>query len=254
MKAMDCQNLRREIDEATPGESLSLFASRHVSGCAECKTLSEQHQKLQNILSNLGTIEAPGDFDFRLRARLARERANGARFQLSGLSFGVRSAMVAALILMFGSVVFLSFRNSRNNSLTAGKTEPATVESPKAVTAAPPDVNQVATVGPSVSAQPDSSAPVKVRNGRNSGLAVARNSPRFGSREMGSTPATVIKASDLNAQNGFPIEATMQPVRVSLDNGRGSARTISLPPVSFGSQRVLAQGATPLMASSRGSW
>jgi hypothetical protein len=36
----------------------------------------------------------------------------------------------------------------------------------------------------------------------------------------------------------FPIEASSQSVKVSLDDGRGNARTISFPTVSFGSQRV----------------
>jgi hypothetical protein len=40
----------------------------------------------------------------------------------------------------------------------------------------------------------------------------------------------------------FPIEASLQPLKVSLDDGRGNARTISFPTVSFGQQRVLITG------------
>jgi hypothetical protein len=40
----------------------------------------------------------------------------------------------------------------------------------------------------------------------------------------------------------FPIETSLQSVKVSLDDGRGNARTISFPTVSFGQQRVLTTG------------
>ena len=39
----------------------------------------------------------------------------------------------------------------------------------------------------------------------------------------------------------FPINASYQSHSVSVDNGRGTSRTISLPSVSFGSQRTLSQ-------------
>jgi hypothetical protein len=40
----------------------------------------------------------------------------------------------------------------------------------------------------------------------------------------------------------FPIETSLQSLKVSLDDGRGNARTISFPTVSFGQQRVLTTG------------
>jgi hypothetical protein len=40
----------------------------------------------------------------------------------------------------------------------------------------------------------------------------------------------------------FQIDASLQSVTVSLDDGRGNERTISFPTVTFGSQRVLANG------------
>jgi hypothetical protein len=73
---------------------------------------------------------------------------------------------------------------------------------------------------------------------------------------MASTPARVIRPDELVAagHSVFPIEASPQALKVSLDNGRGSSKTVSVPGVSFGSQRVLTQNASPLLASSRGAW
>ncbi|HKO96978.1 MAG TPA: hypothetical protein VJU86_08305 [Pyrinomonadaceae bacterium] len=252
MRTTDCNNLRREIDGATPGRLRSAFANRHLNECPECKSFSEQTVKLQEILSGLGTVEAPGDFNFRLRARLAGEKPAGGYFSLSGFSFGYRSAAVAMLLLVFGAVAFLNLRPSSNDSLTANKIQPVAVNPAPQVpasTAAP------APAAPAV-IPPDYTAEAARKTGtKSSALASHRANPRMGTRDMGSRPATVIKASDLNAQRSdFPIDSLSQPVRVSLDNGRGNSRTISLPPVSFGSQRVMSQGSPAYVATARGSW
>jgi hypothetical protein len=252
---MNCQNVRQEVDETAPGDLLSAFARRHMSACRDCRAFSEEHQKLQDILSSLGTIEAPGDFDFRLRARLAGEKASNAHFPLSfaNLSFGVRAAAVAALLVVFASVAFFNFKPSSNNSLVADNSTPST----KAVDgkATPVAVAPVVVDARPVAANEGNVVPRRGVRPRLGAFATAQNTPRIGTRVMGSTPAPIIKASDLNASAAdYPIGSSAQPMRVSLDNGRGSSRTISLPPVSFGSQRVLAQGSAPLMASARGSW
>ena len=255
MRTMNCQNVRREIDETAPGDLLSAFARRHMTACRKCRAFCEEHQKLQDILSSLGTIEAPGDFDFRLRARLAGEKAGNAHFPLSfaNLPFGFRAAAVATLLVVFGAVAFLNLKPSSNNSLVADNS----TTSPKAVDGnKTPPAAVVAPVAHETKAVADegSVAPRRTVAPKLSTFATARNTPRIGIREEASTPARIIRASDMNARADYPIESSAQPMKVSLDNGKGSSRTISLPPVSFGSQRVMAQGSAPLMASSRGSW
>jgi hypothetical protein len=256
MRTMDCQNLRREVDETAPGDLLSGLSNRHLGVCPECRTFSEEERKLQNILSSLGTIEAPGDFDFRLRARLAGEKAGNAHFPLSNLSFAFRAAVVATLLVVFGSVAFFNFKPSSNSALVSNNATPSTnlvdvgALQPGAVVA--PESLLATDVKPVASSQ-KGSVVQKRRVGPKSGALAS--APRMGITEMGSMPARLIKASEMNARVAdYPIESSSQPMKVSLDNGRGSSRTISLPPVSFGSQRVLAQGAAPLMASARGSW
>lgn len=79
----------------------------------------------------------------------------------------------------------------------------------------------------------------------------------MGTRDTSTVPAAVLKRLEQEGtypSGPFPINASYQSLKVSVDEGRGSARTISLPTVSFGSQRTLSQNATPLMASARGVW
>lgn len=252
MRTTDCKNLHREIDGATPGRLRSAFANRHISDCTECRSFSEETVKLQELLSTLGTIEAPGDFDFRLRARLAGQRPASSHFPLSGFSFGLRSVVVVSLLLVFGSALFLSLKTSPDKSLTANNVPPGIQAG---IQVSPAGTASVANLPATVETVPPATSEVSAprKNGiRSSAVASSRGNSRMGTREMASRPAPIIKAADLVAD--FPIESSTQPVRVSLDNGRGNSRTISLPPVSFGSQRVMSQGSAPLLASARGSW
>jgi hypothetical protein len=41
-----------------------------------------------------------------------------------------------------------------------------------------------------------------------------------------------------NAFEAFSLDASLDSFKVSLDDGRGNARTISVPTISFGSQRM----------------
>ena len=134
MRNMNCRNIRREIEEAGSAGFLSAAALSHLEVCAACQTLSRQQTNLQAILSGLGTVEAPGDFDFRLRARLAREKRMGAvSLPFGNLSFGLRSTAVAALLLLLGSaVLFVALKSNPNPSLTGGNKvtpQPVTPES-----------------------------------------------------------------------------------------------------------------------------
>ncbi len=49
-------------------------------------------------------------------------------------------------------------------------------------------------------------------------------------------------AGNSDAHAVFPIDASLQSFRVSLDDGQGNARTISVPTIRFGSQRMLPKG------------
>lgn len=248
MSTATCKSVRRDLDEAAHGELLSASAREHLAQCAECATAQQQDIRLRGILSNLGTVEAPGDFDFRLRARLATERAAAeTKLSFAGLSLGLRSAALASLFLVFGTVMFFSFRDTNNPT-----TPVATVQPPAAESVPTPNISAPGSVGSKIGETPvdNPAAHVMPRKPKTSMVASASSH----SRDLGSRPARVLRPSDLNARADFKLDGARKPMKVSLDDGSGTPRTISLAPVSFGSQRVLSQNSSPLMASARGSW
>lgn len=254
MRNMNCRNVRREIEETDAGERLSLAAREHVATCTACETLSREQASLQTIISSLGTVEAPGDFDFRLRARLAGERrGNNGNYALGSFSFGLRAAAMATVLLLLGSAfVFVTFRTRPNGpveTVAVNPGTPATVQlnaggEVKAVALQP------------VLVEPIQHQTVKRRSSGNAAVATARNN-RSESRDSSLNVAPVLLPYDPNETyptEAFQINASNQKLRVSVDDGRGASRTISLPTVSFGSQKALSQSGSPLMASARGVW
>lgn len=279
MRKMNCRSVRRKIEEVAAGELLSSSANDHMKKCPQCGTFCEERLKLREMLSSLGAVEAPGDFDFRLRARLTNEKRGGGQpFVMRNLSFGFRSAAVATILVLIGSaLLFVSLRTPPNNSLSANDTKPPST----AIDQSPKDGQQGSATNLATAANivpktdPSGVAGVKListgtrekvttnrRGGfRHSEVASVEGDAgpngRLKTRDLSSTAARVLRPGDARAATSssvFPIGASFQSLKVSLDDGRGSSRTISLPSVSFGSQRVLAQGSSPLLASARSDW
>jgi hypothetical protein len=271
MRRIDCENIRRELEAAAPSDLLSSTANEHLKTCKECGTFRDEEWKLRKLVASLGTVNAPGDFEFRLRARLAGEkRGTSQSFAVGKFSFGFRSAAFATVLLMAGSVLlFIGLRTPSHNSEVARKTGPTSI--------GPEEQNlrngEVKNVGADLPVGPQANQPVdtKLSSNESSGqhrsrsrvgfrpeeLASARDADRVRSRDLASTPATVFRSTNPGAapqSNAFPIGASYQSLKVSLDDGRGSSRTISLPSISFGSQRALTRDATPVLATARGSW
>ena len=273
MRNMNCRNIRREIEEEGSDHLLSSSAKDHIENCLECRTFSEDRLKLREMLSSLGAVTAPDDFDFRLRARLASEKRGGADpFVMRNISFGFRSAAFATILLLIGSAfLFVRFSGPADSSLSAKDTKPSSTTIDKPAIKQPGNGEQpVAQVVPGQQTNQPRTVetnlnPVSLREQRSTkrhvGLrnevAAVRDNPRIKTRDLSSTPAPVFRPTDTMATNGssvFPIGASYQSLKVLLDDGRGSSRTISLPSVSFGSQRVLAQDQSPLLASARSAW
>ncbi len=259
MKAVDCKSARLEIAAADISWQPEDHTQAHLQGCSACRSFYDQELKLRRLIGDLETISAPPDFDFRLRARLANDKTRPARrVTVGGIAFGLPSLTLATFLILVGAAfLFRSTTTIHTTGPVAVTVQPVTspalnsdqnkllpVESPiHASTAAPDDNSGRGTLA--VVRRP--------RSQRNR----APSSQRTVSRDFSNTPAEVIHhrqtASDEVAV--FPIDTPAQSLQLSLDDGNGVSRTISLPRVSFGSQRFVADGSPTLIkTSSKGVW
>jgi len=261
MRNMNCRNIRHEIEEAAPGKWLSSDANNHVLICAACETLLREQTKLRELVSSLGTVEAPDDFEFRLRARLADEKRDVAQpFRLGDFPLGLRSAAVVTILLLVGSaLMFISYSTRSNAPLKADatKVQPNQRESVPVVPKETVATNVKGGVLDTSVNPPKAPAHPQAKRHESNGTELASRRDSQRTRDLSSTSAAVLRRDQLAEAYGmsaFPIDAGYQSLKVSVDDGHGTSRTISLPTVSFGSQRSLSQGASPLMASARDAW
>ena len=225
MKDTRCEPVRRELEELTLNETFGGATAGHLRDCAECREFQRQQMKLRQIVGSLGTVNAPADFDFRLRARLAADSQRS-----SFRSFAVKGLATAAVLVVFGvGVAVVWQRNAPQGPVAeAPRTTQTKPDEQIGITKPAPEVTPTVAVNHEPKPKVERSFVVKPKR-------------TLTALDFSSERANVITNARpvLNNEAVFPIDASLQSLKVSLDDGRGNARTISFPTVSFGSQRVL---------------
>jgi hypothetical protein len=246
MRKNICEEIRRELDELMLDETCSTAAVEHLHGCGACREFQEKQTKLRQIVGSLGTVSAPADFDFRLRARLANESSSTSHFNFVP-SFTLapvllRGLAAAALLFVFATGAYL-VRNALNQSPASDQmakeaSAPAVRETPKPEEMVTPNKQEVPRKE-DVAVIPNE-RPQKNRTERPRQVAI-RNTRHLATLDSASTRAEVINgAKPLASTYAFPIDASsVQYFKLSVDDGRGNAKTISVPTISFGSQRLM---------------
>ena len=244
MKDTRCEPVRRELEESMLNDAFSATTAEHLRGCNDCREFQREQTKLRQIVGSLGTVNAPPDFDFRLRARLAAD-SQGAWFRY--WSFAVKGLATAAILVVFGVGIAVVWQRGYEQTPLAQGPQSATPagpiqpEQPKVTSSSPaPAITPTIAVNNEPKRKPERSVVVKPKRS----LVAVDFSNQRADVISNMTPA-------VNTGAVFPIDASLQSLKVSLDDGRGNARTISFPTVSFGSQRVLTTGN---QFTSKGVW
>ena len=248
MRKNNCELIRRELDELMLDETCSTTAVEHLRECGECHEFYEKQTKLREIVGSLGTVTAPADFDFRLRARLANESSNVAssfNFVASFMSWPVlrRGLVAAVLLLVFANIVFLlgTVVKNRIKNEELAKQQKTASQSNEA-----PEPKE--TVTPNKPESPKQEEVAVIPNERPQGnrterhkQVVIRNTPRLATVDSASIRAEVINGAEpVASSEAFPVDASsLQYFKLSVDDGRGNAKTIFVPTISFGSQRLM---------------
>jgi hypothetical protein len=233
-------------------------------------------------VGSLGMVAAPADFDYRLRARLAA--SNNARHR--GLFRFLPAPGVPAIALAASFAVLVAAAAVFQHGIPAGPGAPERGQLAAAATTAPGPAFTASASQPLASAPKDASAnmdgskntPAAIKNlesmsknlttelrARNRAsrslkpgderiVPAAANAvavgPASSSLESSSRPASVISLVAVQ------VPTADQPLRVSLEDRRGTTRTVSLQPVTFGSQELIRRNsASRVLASSpKGIW
>ncbi|MCA1615279.1 MAG: hypothetical protein LC800_14485 [Acidobacteria bacterium] len=268
---MDCKRCRVEIEEAGPGAGLRAAAGAHLAGCAGCRAFRAESESLRALVAGLGRVDAPHDFEFRLRARLAAEGAGRAR--VGWRTYFPRAAWAAAagcLLLAVG----VSLRPSR----TATPAAAGVGSQPSSVAKADAGGNQTDPIRrpPNVvSAATPANASVEVAKaeGAAGGSRVANNrradkprrrqtvEPRVAVEEIaaGVGGAARFDEHSRSVIGGtvipLQVSAEERPLQVTFKDMQGASRVVRVDPVAFGSREPNLSGARVVNATHKqGVW
>lgn len=257
----ECKDIRQEIDQATFADQPTDRVRAHLRGCADCSRFEAEQRALQGMMASLGTISAPPDFDFRLRARLAREKSaanNGAGLaSFLNLLKSPRPLGVAALVLLlaFGGIVIRNWLSAKDDSkLTADQAAAPAASETGIETKAPISTEtQPAINSTSTTATRERTDRIESPVSRAPHALASRKIERRATREESLSPAAVLTSGQSELGDGIvrvPLED--EGLKITIDDSRGSPRTISLPRFSFGSQRLTGHSFVPV--SSKRVW
>ena len=118
---MNCREFTNEFEERKP---LTQTATLHLNDCPNCKKMSEQQARVWQMIDALHQVNAPNNFDFRVKARIASARPID--FQPRFLPVLRYVLPLSVIILLFGFITFntLYFSNGQNEAQTSAVVPP----------------------------------------------------------------------------------------------------------------------------------
>lgn len=265
----ECKVYRREIEEAADAAGpLSAGARAHAALCRACGEELRARESVRALVGGLGKVEAPADFEFRLRARMAAAKADEGRGRIGGrwLYGFAPVALAACFVLVSATLYFRQMVRTPAPVAPAVASAPApNVEPGRAAsvnvqgrtnesTYAGGEVVKASTPAVAVAAAP------KVRKAAykpSARAAQMREVASVGGQRAVSAQNTLVGSVTGAQVIHLSVKTSAEPLRVILRDERGAERVVPLRSVSFGSQDFLSREATlkqPGAANVGGVW
>src|SRR5688572_12848362 len=260
----DCKVYRREIVEGFDGGAWSRGARAHAESCGACGEELRGRDSLPAVVRGLSKVEAPADFEYGRRARMAASGSGGRRAPLRGLRLVYAFAPVAAAacFLVVSASLYL-----RQASQTGAPEAPAVVATKPAenVVREQPEKDSAGSQvreskrtdvrpSPGVASVGKSSQqrqPIqRSRAASRMSNEVASANEARAALQRNTTVASVYAARVITGQGGpFALKTTGEPMRMILRDERGVGRVVPMRPVSFGAQELIAREGVSRQAS-----
>jgi hypothetical protein len=210
---------------------------------------------LRALVGGLGKVEAPADFEFRLRARMAAAKGGGGRGLFAGgrWLYGFAPVAVAACFVIVSATLY--FRQ-------AARTDPSAAP---AVASSPAHAGEAPQVPPSITrddidrssgpaGKAFEKAPVVVKAPAHAPAQKTR--PRavraVEAASKGEPREKVLRNTVINSVESarvlrpIAVRASAEPLRIILRDERGAGRVVPMRSVSFGSQDLLSREAATM--------
>jgi hypothetical protein len=258
MNSRECRITRQEIEQSELHQRLSDPVFRHLESCLACREFQIERSRLRELIGSLEPVVAPGDFDVRLRARIAADRQQSSRGSFFN-RFVVSTpaiALAAVVVILTGLIVWLAQR-PRNQESTIASGTPARTGQAITPSDKPAESNDANSPTVPAATNPGVTLIAEAPRGRNpyrdnSGRSGGDRRPSASATDFDVTGAESIRQREQQAGE-VSLSAPVKPLVVSLEDVSGTKRRISLPPVSFGSQRLV-DNRLPVSSTNNRSW
>jgi hypothetical protein len=248
---MSCKHFRTEIEETDRATALGAKAAAHIAVCGSCRAFRAERDSLRSLIGGLERVDAPSDFDFRLRARIARaEEAKDTRFARHSFVPGAAWLAVAtcAVLALAGLVVFRQAQRQMPSS------QPSDATANSVAVKTPPQTNSTVTSAhePQEAAVESSDNPVndvrpvsrvqrsaprryKFVLSRDAVEQIAATQPSAGSLE---TNNLSVQGTKIYVGSPIPLPVTTpdRPLEALFKDVHGASRVVSVDPVTFGAR------------------
>ena len=259
MNGKECRATRREIDESELNQRLSNQSLSHLAVCASCGDFRAERANLRELVGSLKPVAAPGDFDMRLRARIANEQGRVRQPFIFRFVTSTPAIVAAALVVMLAmSLVWFAQRNKGQRAPAIA----ATPAGPSAPSTEVPSGSEQSRLASNETTAPSGTAPDPGSEARTGGQNRGGNSPRETNNKAAFASSTATDYAVSKAESIKQLEqragevslsAPLRPMVVSMQDDHGATRKISLPPVSFGAQRLV-DNRIPVSSTNSRSW
>jgi hypothetical protein len=260
MNGKECRATRREIDESELNQRLSNQALSHLAVCGACSEFRVERASLRELVGSLEPVAAPGDFDMRLRARIANEQGRVRQPFVFRFVTSTPAIVTAALVVMLAtSLVWFVQRNKNQQAPVISATVPAEPSATSTEAPSGSDQARLASTGTDVSPGTTSDSGTGARTGGqdrgvNSSRETNNKAALAGSTSTDYAVSKAESIKQLEQRAGeVSLSAPIRPMVVSMQDDHGATRKISLPPVSFGAQRLV-DNRIPVSSTNSRSW
>lgn len=242
----DCKAYREEMKASGGTRGLSLEASKHAGACSSCGKFGREHDSLRRLVAGLGKVEAPADFEFRLRARMKSGKGGGKyNFLRPRLAPGLAWAAAACILVVSASLYILQERRSPGGSQQASQSigsgdEALSVAGANRRAGSAPTIIEEVKVDTPTGTVVVKSATVNNRrvSSRHHFRVVSRNEPRRKAVSGDSAEFSLTSAKVLRLK--IPLSKSPESLRFVVRDERGNTRPVPMRAVSFGSQELVA--------------
>ena len=127
---MNCRDFLNEFEDRN---TLSETATLHLNDCVDCRKINTVQTRVWQVIDGFAPVDAPNDFDFRVKARIANAKPDDFRQPLFPVLRFVMGLSIVGLILAF--VVFNGFYSFDNKTVPSSLAEnnfqsPAQIKNP----------------------------------------------------------------------------------------------------------------------------